>query len=447
MGMLDRVLGAIGRRLHPLFNPHAPWLRDRVETIVAEQRRELKKVRGLLERQESEMERLHRDFETVKNKANSDATAVRKTVRGLHTRVSRQLGFSERVLKRATEATQSYREERVLVRLEKLARGNAPILIGPWTGEVGFELVYWIPFVRWAIAHYAIDPARLVVCSRGGPASWYRGLATRYVDVFDVASQDEFRRHTVVTPKQRTLRSFDREILRRAVAARGLGAVSVLHPAMMYHLFMPYWKQQAPMSQVLNYSQYVPLEPFEAPEVQGRLPAEVEGRLPAEVEGRLPARYVAVRFYFSQCFPDTPANRAFVGRALSQLAEETDVVILNPGLRVDDHDDVLVPRSPRIHTLDDVMRPERNLEIQASVMSRAAGFVGTYGGYSYLAPFFGTPSLSFYSERNFYYHHLHMAQHAIDAAGGATLTVVSTSDAALLRSVVGGSAARSSIPS
>jgi hypothetical protein len=429
MAILDRLLSAIGRRLHPLFNPHAPWLRDRVETMVAEQRREMRAVRGLLERQEREIQRLHRDAEALKDKSNSDATAVRKTLGGLHTRVRRQLGFSERVLKRATEATQSYREERVLVRLEKLARGNAPILVGPWTGEVGFELVYWIPFVRWAIAHYAIDPARLVVCSRGGPASWYQGLAGRYVDVFDVASQDEFRKHTVVTPKQRTLRAFDREILRRAVAKRGLGAVSLLHPAMMYHLFMPYWKQQAPDAQVIKYSQYVPLRPFEAPELQGRLPV----------------RYVAVRFYFSQCFPDTPENRAFVGRTLSRLAEETDVVVLNPGMRIDDHDDVLVPRSPRIHVLDEVMRPERNLEIQASVISRASGFVGTYGGYSYLAPFFGTPSVSFYSERNFYFHHLHMAQHAIDAAGGATLTVVSTSDAALLRSAVGSSAARTAI--
>ena len=26
---------------------------------------------------------------------------------------------------------------------------SEPILVGPWLGEVGFELLYWIPFLRW----------------------------------------------------------------------------------------------------------------------------------------------------------------------------------------------------------------------------------------------------------------------------------------------------------
>ena len=33
-----------------------------------------------------------------------------------------------------------------------------PILIGPWTGEVGFELLYWIPFVEWVRAHWQLSP-------------------------------------------------------------------------------------------------------------------------------------------------------------------------------------------------------------------------------------------------------------------------------------------------
>ncbi len=432
MALLSRALGRLGRVLHPLFNPHEAWLRDRVETILAEQRRELRDLKQQAERTSKEVERLHRDADSLKTKSSSDLTAVRKTVSGLHTRVRRQLGFSERVLKRATEATQSYREERVLLRLEKLARGDAPILVGPWTGEVGFELVYWIPFVRWAVATYGIDPARLVICSRGGPESWYQGLGSRYIDVFGLAAADEFRRHTEETPKQRTLRAFDRDIIRRARPMTSAdGALRLLHPALMYHLFMPYWKDIAPMAQVLKYSQYKRLTPHTVP----------------ELEGRLPARFLAVRFYFSNCFPDTTQNRAFVGQMLRSLSEETDVVVLNPGLKVDDHDDVLIPRVPRIHTLDDVMRPERNLEIQTSVISRSSGFVGTYGGYSYLAPFFGVPSIAFYSERNFYLHHLHMAQHAIDAAGGGTLTVVDAANASLLRTVAGRAAAPTTMPS
>ena len=411
--LFARAIAGLGRALQPLLNPDGPWLRDRMETIVSGQRRATK----LVERQQKQIGGFRDDVEALKTKSNTDIRSIRGAVHGLDSRVRRQLSFSERVIKRAADDTQSWRFEKVLVRLEKLARGTAPILVGPWTGEVGFELVYWMPFVRWVVAHYEIDPARLIICSRGGPESWYHGICGRYVDVFSVSEASEFRLQTEATPKQRTLRSFDRAILRRARAKLDAGPMSLLHPALMYHLFMPYWKREAPLMRVLDHARFTRLQPFTAP----------------EVEGRLPDRYVAVRFYFSQCFPDTPSNRAFVGQALLSLSEEMDVVILNPGIKVDDHDDVLIPRVPRIHVLDAVMRPERNLNVQSSVISRAAAFVGTYGGFSYLAPFFGVPSLAFYSDRNFYLPHLHTALYALAAAEGATLTVIDTADAAMIR--------------
>ncbi|MBI4887443.1 MAG: hypothetical protein HY824_10135 [Acidobacteria bacterium] len=418
MSLLARLLRRAGLALHPLVNPHEDWLRDRLETILAEQRRDLTTLLKDAERQQKQLHSVDRELEQLRDKSTTDLASVRRTLAAQHVRLRRQLGFSERVLRRAAEGTPAYREEKVLDRLEKLSRTDQPILVGPWTGEVGFELIYWIPFVRWAAAHYGLDPSRLIVCSRGGPASWYQGLAGGYADVFDVATEEEFRRHTIETPKQRTLRRFDRDIVRRVRKDR---AVSLLHPALMYHLFMPFWKQQAPMSQVLKYSQFKRLQPFDLP----------------GVTDRLPSRYVAVRFYFSQCFPDTPDNRAFVTRTLLRLAGEVDVVLLHPGLRIDDHADVVIPASPRIHAFDALQGPSRNLEAQTAVIARAAGFVGTYGGYSYLAPFFGVPSLAFYSERNFYLHHLHMAGHALDEIGGGTLTPIHTRDEALLRAVAG----------
>ncbi len=35
--------------------------------------------------------------------------------------------------------------------LEPLTKTTAPIVIGPWVGEVGYELLYWIPFLNWAL--------------------------------------------------------------------------------------------------------------------------------------------------------------------------------------------------------------------------------------------------------------------------------------------------------
>ena len=75
-------------------------------------------------------------------------------------------------------------DRRFARRISELLRYDRPIIVGPWTGEVGFELLYWVPFVRWVVTTYGIAPERLFVVSRGGVSSWYGKLAARYADVF-----------------------------------------------------------------------------------------------------------------------------------------------------------------------------------------------------------------------------------------------------------------------
>ena len=130
--------------------------------------------------------------------------------------------------------------------------------------------------------------------------------------------------------------------------------------------------------------------------------------------GRLPAEYVAVRFYFSACFPDTAEQSRVRGIHGAVAGGHTDVVLLNTGIRVDDHQDYAPGASAAIHTVDDLMTPERNLDVQTAVIAGARAFVGTYGGYSYLAPLCGVPSLAFYSVRDaFFAHHLELAERVL----------------------------------
>ena len=56
--------------------------------------------------------------------------------------------------------------------LDDVARGQGPIVVGPWTGEVGFEVLYWIPFLEWFRTRWHVSPDRLVIMSRGGVESW-----------------------------------------------------------------------------------------------------------------------------------------------------------------------------------------------------------------------------------------------------------------------------------
>ena len=205
--------------------------------------------------------------------------------------------------------------------------------------------------------------------------------------------------------KQRTLRLFDRQLLRRARREID-GRASVVHPAMMYALYAPYWAR-------LTSSQWVQ---------QGAAFARVR---PPVLDGlQLPRDYVAVRFYFSKCFPHTPENQALVRSLIDALTRETHVVLLGSGVSMDEHHDVPIERSDRVHRVDHLMRPETNLAVQTAVIGAAQAFIGTYGGFCYLAPLCGVNTIALYSRRNYYAHHLDFAQQLFSAIGGGTLTVM-----------------------
>lgn len=317
-------------------------------------------------------------------------------------------------------------ERRIETRLRRLAKTTQPVMVGPWTGEVGFELLYWIPFVTWALRKANVPPERTIVISRGGPRSWYAHLGGRYYDVLSQISPDEFRVRTEERKKQRLLGPFDRDVVRRTIREAAIERPFLLHPGLMYKLFTPYWKQTATVRRVEDFTEYAPIARPAVPELAGRLPAD----------------YVAARFYFSSSFPDTPENRAFVESTIRSLSASADVVLLNTPFSVDDHSDAAPQPGGRVHTIAELMTPERNLEVQTAVIAGARAFVGTYGGYSYLAPLCGVPSLAFYSVREaFFAHHLELAERVFRRLGSGSLVPIDVRDAALVRLALGGASA------
>jgi hypothetical protein len=131
----------------------------------------------------------------------------------------------------------------------------------------------------------------------------------------------------------------------------------------------------------------------------------------------MPSRYVAVKFYFNDCFPADAQNRAFVHDVLRTLGARGPVVALSTGLNLDDHGGMRLDQCGVRH-LPEGLDPARNLQVQCAVVAAADAFVGTYGGFSYMAPFYGVKSTVFYSDPNgFSQKHLHMARSAFDAIG------------------------------
>jgi hypothetical protein len=302
--------------------------------------------------------------------------------------------------------------------LQRMAASPRHIVVGPWVSEVGFELLYWIPFLNWVKTYRPFDAQRMLVVSRGGAGIWYRNITTNYVDLFDFYTPEQFRaknadRLRENKQKHLALTNFDREILKLAYQHLGNKQVELLHPMYMYRLFYPYWKSQMSISLVDTFASFE------------RLPALDT----SELAGELPRDYTAVRFYFNESFPDTEENKLFVIRLLQTLTEAGDVVLLNPDLHIDDHWEMAIGRNPRIHSVDRLMTPRNNLEIQTKVISRARAFVGTYGGLSYLAPMYGVTSLAFFSHREkFSPQHLELARRVFGNLKRGSYVVLDTSD-------------------
>jgi hypothetical protein len=266
--------------------------------------------------------------------------------------------------------------------LAALARQPLPIAVGPWLGEVGFELLYWVPFVRWFAERY-VAPERLITVSRGGAGTWYAPLASRSVDALAFMTAADFRERNDVRAarqgeqKQIAMTPFDEAVL--ALVRREVQCdVAVLHPSVMYRLLAPYWWGHQPLTWARRYMRHAGLHP------------------PA-VAIDLPATYTAVKFYFNDCFPGTAENRAFVEEAIRELAKQGPVISLSTGVALDDH----VPCEPDIAAMQGIqhlLSPPTNLLLQSAVVAGAARFVGTYGGFAYLAPFYGVAATTYYTD-------------------------------------------------
>lgn len=273
-----------------------------------------------------------------------------------------------------------------------------PVLAGPWLAELGYELLYWIPFLRRATQTIPGLADRLVVISRGGVESWYEGVAARYVELYERidpielrASLEAIAAETGGYRKQYRETSLDRRILARVCTELGLENAALLHPSIMFGAYRTLAKQSAVTRTKGSIFSHAPLHATQA-------------------ELDLPRGYVAVRFYFSPAFPDTPDNRGIVAEVVQAIASRRPVVILAPPGSFDEHVDAIVEADVPVRRLDR-MTSANNLAVQSAAIAGASAFVSTYGGLSYVGPLLGVPTVALYSEPlRFRPQHLELAQ-------------------------------------
>jgi len=281
-------------------------------------------------------------------------------------------------------------DARWALKARSLARSKRPILAGPWRSEVGFELLYWIPFLAHFANTYGIDKNRLIAIGRGGSAAWYE--AAGHADLFEFLPPEVVRSLSIQAAQQTgSVKQFDPEGWERhvcALAAKSLGIASydVLSPTWMYRLLAPFWDGH----ESLNWTDRYLLH-------RQRFP---QPKLPIDLEKKLPESYIAMRWYSRPTWPMSESNTLWTRKLVEAISQHTPVILINSGFQADDHGDINLGSIPNTIRLSELhpMQPIDNLTIQSGVIARAQGYVGTYGGMAQGAMRWGVPTLALYQE-------------------------------------------------
>lgn len=114
----------------------------------------------------------------------------------------------------------------------------------------------------------------------------------------------------------------------------------------------------------------------------GRGAGPALGRRPftrPKLSRELPACFVATKPYFSGWFPETPTNRRSMVELLGSMADSVDVVLLSPGLGLDQYAEMDLAGHKRMCSPGG-LAARTNLAEQTRVLALADALVSTYGG-------------------------------------------------------------------
>jgi hypothetical protein len=293
--------------------------------------------------------------------------------------------------------------------IEDIVGRGRTLVLGPWLSEVGYETLYWIPFLQWLKGAFRLEADRLVAVSRGGVAGWYAGVASRYVEIWDAMEPAEFARRNAErgVTKQYEPSALDEAILDAVAGRLGTREFDVIHPGLMYRLFTLYWSGKRPMGFMDAYLRFTRMT----------APRMIDPSL-------LPDRYVAVKFYAARSLPDTPAMRGQLRAMIAALAAQAPVVLLDTGLVLeDDHADYAFAAGGQVISARPWMTPATNLGVQTQIIAGASGFVGTCGSLAWLAPRLGIDTSALFVDPKWLHAHLAVAMRAYHKLGAGRFAV------------------------
>ena len=287
------------------------------------------------------------------------------------------------------------------------------LIVGPWRGEVGTEVTYWMPYVAKAAQFIPDFWSRAVVVSRGGMGRLYHpGVQT--VDLYalrgvkEVASENYLAKEELGVNKPLRWTQWEKDVCEEIGPYQGY---EVMHPSGMVAVLKPFWDGLAGWKTAAAHCDVslIPKPPKPC---------------------WLPEKYTAVKWYHREGVKDEGVTQAWESIVSRVLYEDGHLVwVGDGGSGYDRHVDGstwmirAMPPGP----------PEDNLYRQAQVIAHAERFVGTYGGTAQLALRFGVPTVALYPGRE--PRHRAWNQWMADETG-VSFVSGSLSDLPLMRSIL-----------
>src|SRR5262245_44614088 len=344
--------------------------------------------------------------------------SARDAARNLGAKVTRRLQSAHKPIVRLmrryarAEEQRGFRREAYDVDREiaRIASGSGPVIAGPWLAEVGYEVLYWIPFLRWFCDAHAVSRDRLIVVSRGGMEAAYSDVASTYVDLFDLITPDELaarnaeRRadHEGGGQKQSRASALDDELIAAACTRAGVSNAAVCHPSLLFGLFRHVWHGNLPMDFFWRRTRY----------------GLMSWAMSAPIAG-VPNDFIAVKFYNGPALSVSDDTREAVRRLVAQASSLAPVVCLDTDFGIDEHRDFDLRGLSGVTSGSALMTARTNLGVQMSLIARSRFFLGTCGGLAWLAPFLRVPTVSVYDNDRMLASHLLIARQAGALVGAA----------------------------
>jgi hypothetical protein len=305
----------------------------------------------------------------------------------------------------------AFRHEVVEVEREiaAMVAGVRPIIAGPWLAEVGYEVLYWIPFLRWLMDAHGVPRDRVIAVSRGGLEDMYDELASRYVDIFDLMTPSELAaanaqrqaQHEGGGRKQTGTSGLETDLVARVKGHLSVPDAVVCSPALLFRMFRNVWHGNLPVDVFTTHTRYV-TKTWSATPLNG-----------------VPDDFIAVKLYAGPALTTSDTTRAAARALVEQAARVAPVVLLETEAGLDEHRDFDLRGLANVTSAGALMQPRTNLGVQLSLIARARFFLGTCGGLAWVAPFLGVPTVAVYDSDAMLAPHLLLARSARQLAGAA----------------------------